>query len=660
MQIGLICFPGPRAQQTMFCTDDDESNLKATVVHPNEVLDIDVSPGVKTPPSSLFSGAADQPKNENKAKYKERKSIRLTTPIKTSAMKRGDPFLPSVFSDENPIADYTIKKNSRKKPSDCKCKGFGYNVSPSSLLPEEMRQQWGVGMFGKPTLIKTNSVTPACTTNNHVVITPSSKECELKCNQVNINRNGTGCSSSKCVLRCKNCREDPCLCTAINRSIEGFRIPDNTDRKKQKNIAKNNGSLKSKDMNKSPNPVVLTGNSNCTTLIKRIPCYNSKENSNIISTSNFHRTPMEPPSSHNVSIAESVSFKGGLATSFVGARPINPAETQTSSLKGYRREDITLSQRARHRHHPFPTRRILANISPSPILTSSNISGSSGGYERKKTLSMSTPQMIMMGSQSCACESCRRRASLVSRMEAMGFSTQAQQMLSPYLFTSTQRYQPVLMSSPLTSSNRYAPYTLPSYGYTRNSGSIYRSPERYQCSSPTYYDYSDISSYGRQPFSSTPLSMANEINKIEASFLDSENSLPSPPSSGYVEDITDLSIQDTVDFFVSMKSPFVNSSSSPVSDSSPGMYSTMSPVDRCTSPNFPSRSMSCFCAAGNNTQSFSIAQYKRDSGFGEPSSNTKYNSNHEPASQPISLLYSSLVTDLEDELQCAIENIPTV
>ncbi|KAH9523584.1 hypothetical protein Btru_040402 [Bulinus truncatus] len=577
----------------MFCADDDEStSLKTKVVHPNDVLDIEVSTGLLTTPTPSLLHAEEQSKTESRRRNKEKKPSKISTLTKTIAMKRGDPFLPSVFSDENPIADYTVKKNSRKKPSDCKCKGFGYNVSSSGSAAG--RNETAVGEY------------------EHIVRRISWK-------------------------------------------------PDCGERKKHKKCYETVSGFKPKDITKSPNPVILS-NTSYMPMIKRTACYSSKENSNIISTSNFHRTPLESTSSHNAILAETNSFKSVHSTGFVGTRCVNPTETMNCSAKGYNnnnsREDIGASSRqTRHRHQLLPQRRIMANISPSPVLTSSNISSGSGSYEAKKMLSRSSQQMLMMGSQGCACDSCRHRTSLMSRMEALGFSSSnAQQMLSPYMFSSSQRYQPVMMQSSITHPNRYAPYTVPNYGYTRNPGGVYRSPERYQCSSPTYYDYGEVSGYRRQPFSTSSLSIANEISKIESSFLDSENSLPSPPSTGYVEDITDLSIQDTVDFFVSMKSPFVNSSPSPVSDSSPGIYSALSPVDRCVSPSFASGSLSsCYCNV-SSTSTFSIPPYKREISFGEPSG-SKYATD---TSQPISLLYSSLVSDLEDELQCAIENIPTV
>ncbi|XP_059172215.1 uncharacterized protein LOC131953177 [Physella acuta] len=648
----------------MFCAEDDDATLKASVVRPNDVLDIEVSPIAGLPPTCL-STSNDLTKNGAKLKVKEKRVTKGNITKISSPMKRGDPFLPSVFSDENPIADYTIKKNSRKKPSDCKCKGFGYNLSPSALLPEEMKQQWGVGMFGKPSLVKPNTSVSISNTNVPIPTVANNKEGEPKLNQISLNRTSSGCPSSKCVMRCKVCSKDPCLCIDITTTHEGFRVPDSNDRRKQKTTAKPT-SFKCKET-KSPGPIIL-GSTNNAPVLKRIACYSSKDNSNIISTSNFNRNNTNSFNGHTPLPSDVNCFKNTIPVqqnSLGGNRCQNLNGNVSCNVKSYcctscDDDPRDLAPKARHRPPSMVPKRLLANITPSTMLSNSSMSSSnSSGYDAKKNYSRNAAQMLMLGTQCCKCDSCRRRASLMSRMEALRFSSShAQQMFSPFLYAASQKYQPVSMQPSLSTPGRYAPYTVPNYGYTRSTGSVYRSPEQYRCSSPSYYDYADIPSI-RQPFSTTPLSMVHEINKIDNSYIDSENSLPSPPSAAFVEDITDLSIQDTVDFFVSMKSPFVNSSPSPVSDSSSAAYTSLSPIDRCpTSPpifnNVPS---SCYCSTGMCSSSYSLPHFMREINYSEPPSH-KFTT-HEATSQPMSLLYSSLASDLEDELQCAIENIPT-
>ncbi|CAG5134195.1 unnamed protein product [Candidula unifasciata] len=645
----------------MLYTDDDDPTLKTPVVRPNDILDIDISPVTSAASvcwqygfdcKEALQEAVSKPKVKGKKASGDLHSkggVHMGSPV-----KRGDPFLPSVFPDENPIADYNVKKNSRKKPSDCKCKGSGYNLSPSALLPEEMRQQWGVGMFGKPTLSRSNVISSSACCNK--------RDADAKSSQPNMVRAGDGCASSSCcVLRCKSCMRDPCACSEIFTKADGFRIPEINVTRKQKTSTKT-AMPKSKE-NKSMNSLLL-GNTNSVSVLKRVTVYN-KDNNNIISTSNFHRnnTSSVPGAGHSSSTTEMNGYKSGLMASQSSSirRSLNGSLAgNTRKLNYSTHEHLTTFPRARHRQQqPVQTRRHLPSVTSPPILATTGLRVPSSMLENKSPMSRSASQMFMMGNQGCTCDSCRQRANLMSKMEELGFSTShAQQMLPSFMLEASQRYQSAILRSALSTSGRYAPYNVPGYSrYGHTSSSVYCSPERYQSSSPSVYNYSDSPGMKSQTATSTtPLSVAHQANNIDTSYLDSSISLvASPTFSGFGEDITDLSIKDTVDFFVSMKSPFLKFSSAAPPEAFSVLCSSMSSGEHSVSPRYNTSSSPWYCSAGVCGSSYTMSPVSREA---------VYDSYHksevsEAQTQPMSLLYSSLVSDLEDELRCAIENIPT-
>lgn len=642
----------------MLYADDDDQSLKTPVVHPNDILDIEASPVINTVSSSWqygFDSQGTPQEAQSKPQVKKATDHNFNYVLRArsdSPMKRGDPFLPSVFPDENPIADYNVKKGSRKKPSDCKCKGFGYNLSPSALLPEEMRQQWGVGMFGKATLPKSSIITSTST-----CIT---KDTDPKGTQANIARN----TSSNCVLRCKNCMREPCICTDIcTTQHDGFRIPETSATRKQKHSMK--GPLPKGSENNNLGSVLL-GSTNSALLLKKVTFYNGKDSTNTISTSSFHRNGSSslPQNGHSLPATDLNGYGCGMS-SLQSNRGGNRCRSLNGNISCSTKkfcyagqEECAASSRARHRQQPVQPRRHVTSVSSPPVISITGLSMPSSTLEKSASMTRGGSQMLMMGSQGCACDSCRQRANLMSRMEELGFSTShAQQMLPPFMLAASQRYQTATLRSALTSSGRYTPYNIPTYGYAHSSNTAYSSPERYQCSSPSLYDYSDSPGLKCQPLAGTPLSMAQEMSKIDTPYQDNENPT-SPPFSGFGEDITDMSIKDTVDFFVSMKSPFVKFSSLTSSDACPGMCSSLCPGEQCLSPpNFSSRSSTWFCTTGTCASSYAMSPVRRESIYRE--SVTQKFDVADGQAPPMSLLYSSLVSDLEDELRCAIENIPT-
>lgn len=643
----------------MLYTDDDDATLKTPVVRPNDILGVEVSP-VTSATSVCWQYSFDcketvqepfsKPKLKGKKASGEHRSSGGLSAHVGSPMKRGDPFLPSVFPDENPIADYKVKKNSRKKPSDCKCKGSGYNLSPSALLPEEMRQQWGVGMFGKPTLFRSNIISSNACCNKG--------DTDPKGSQPSMARAGDGCASSRCVLRCKSCMRDTCVCSDVYTRADGFRIPEINVTRKQKAPAK--VPLSKGKENKNVNSLLL-GSTNSVSVLKRVTFYN-KDNNNIISTSNFHRNNVSsaPGSGHSSSATELNGYKSGLMASQSSSirRNINGSlACNTRKFNYSAHEHFTTFPRARHRQQqPIPTRHNVPSVPSPPVLASTGLRLPSSMLENKSPMSQSASQMFLMGNQGCTCDSCRQRANLMSKMEELGFSTShAQQMLPSFMLEASQRYQSAILRSALSTSGRYAPYNVPAYPrYAHTPSSVYSSPERYQATSPPVYNYSDSPNIKSQIMTSTPLSAAHEDSGIDTSYLDSVNSVASPPFSGFGEDITDLSIKDTVDFFVSMKSPFVKFSSAAPSEAYSVLCSSLATGEANGSPRYTSGSWylpPVVCGA-----SYTMSPVRRENVYSDSYHKADVS---EGQTQPMSLLYSSLVSDLEDELRCAIENIPT-
>ena len=697
----------------MFCAEDDDSP-KTPIVHPNDVLDIEVSPVAQPflllPPTSSEQGAqrtdnttgvfAHLTTKQKLKKSSKHSSINCTTrKITAASMKRGDPFLPSVFSDENPIADFTVKKNSRKKPSDCKCKGFGYNLSPSALLPEEMRQQWGVGVFGKHIAVRPSSSANSGGLHNSYLASISCAN-DIEASRCSANRLPSACYSETlssgntnnsnntnniskesgefCAYRCMRCMQDSCICAEMGQVRDGFRIPDYNEKRKQK-IASKGMCYKGKDPKASPCGAV--NNALSSTPMKRSACFNSKEHSNIISTSNFPRnspSPVHMPypsymySSDPIGMAPSPSLMKSVSASKICLSATEPHMLSKSNgfVNG---EYLNLP-----RPSPVPSvpRRVVANISAAPII-------STGSLDANAQNNFQTPKKPMLPrgvtptrriiSQDCDCDSCRRRSNLMSTMEALGLSTSnSNQTVPPLLLTRHQRFNHSrIQSFPIPS--RYSPYRIPSFSYKSTLRDVYGSPESYGRSSSPFYDYGESTGLGPPVLASTPLPMSQDLSVLDTSslYLDNVGSSMSPASmhsgSWMVDDITDLSIQETVEFFVNMKPPIITSVPSPQSDTSSDMFPPSPGEPRCSSPCLTSGSGSCFCSGHRGISNWGTQQaidrpYGRDGlmSFNDPSHGrfSSGENGHSPY-PPSSMLYSSLVSDLEDELRCAIENIPS-
>lgn len=699
----------------MFCAGDEDDSPKTPIVHPNDVLDIEVSPLVRSsfmPQTSpirelRLQGVefATYKTALTEAKYKTKRSVKATslTPHRSKAtaasMKRGDPFLPSVFSDENPIADFTIKKNSRKKPSDCKCKGFGYNLSPSAMLPEEMRQQWGVGVFGKHVAVRPSTGANvgglhgshpgsiSCSNETEVarysvamlpsdnhssgfssgIVTP--QNLIINNNSINnINNNNSNNKENGVYgsIRCMRCLQDICLCSDPGQIRDGFRIPDFNEKRKQKIVSKGAAS-KGKDTKGGPCGYI--GNPFSSTPLKRSACFSTKEHSNIISTSNF---PRNNPSPIHMPYPSYVygSDPTGMASSPSLMKPgsvgkIYPTVTEALIMS---KSNAVMSDDSLNLSRPPMPRRIVTNISPAPIISTASLDAAvphSFHTPKKQLIPRSMVPSRRMFSQDCACDSCRRQSNLMSTMEAMGFSGPSpNQAMSPFLMSRPQSFQ-YSSAQPYPITSRYTPYRVPSYNFKSTLRDVYGSPERYERPSSPFYDYNEPSD-----LSCTPLTVGQDVSSLDTSsvYLETASSSVSPSSlhggSWAVEDITDLSVQETVDFFINMKPP-IRSVPSPQSDTSSDMYSPSPGEQRCSSPCLPSSS--CFWSGSSGVNNWG-SQHTLDSSYGKdrlPSlgdpARVKYSSfNNSHSSYPSnSMLYSSLVSDFEDELRCAIENIPS-
>ncbi|XP_005105155.1 uncharacterized protein LOC101857586 [Aplysia californica] len=715
----------------MLCADDEDASLKTPPVRPNDVIDIEVSPCGNFLPVVCSNSGSDQrkhcqgclPGKTKKAKGKAKLPTCLSRAKKrqTDPMSRGDPFLPSVISDESPFADYPVK-NSRKKPSDCKCKGSGYNLSPSALLPEEMRQQWGAGVFGKPTTpsgISRSAMSPGAQPVCSSIVPCNSAEVDntsivqqyASAGKCDPSPNPTPTptpvlspvapavrmSSDMANNKCQFCFQNNSLCTCFDFSHQGFRMPTKNDGRKVK-IGLRTTLGKNKDIGIS---VPLSGKT-ASPAMKRIPCYSCKEHSNIISTSNFNKNGTSSSLALERSYISPSFDSGYFKAGFSCGRGPNRARNSFSGMslsKAYTSSSgdfpgmtkATFTPKVRNRQLARPPHRMLSNISAPSLMPGEDLTSTPGMYKRSsKTLPRSGgSQMLVLGNSShgCSCDTCRRVPSFMSRLDSsLDYPpSHSQQMVPPVLMSSSssQKYKPAVASSSvsLSSQKRYHPYSTGPYAYSQSSSrSLYQSPDMHSCPSPPY-EYESHRFPASQLSSSTPLSLAQDMSAFEASFSYLDNDVFSSPanSPGEVKDILDLSIKDTVEFFVSMKSPFVSSSPSPMprsaNESIPPMYSSsLTQEDESLSPGQPVGLSSCFCSFSNCPGSFQAPPPQPvEMSFTEqpqppppqphrpsrrPHSYPMGRSRSHP-SQSVSLLYSSLVSDLEDELRSAIENIPT-
>ncbi|GFR90990.1 hypothetical protein ElyMa_000832800 [Elysia marginata] len=701
----------------MFCAGDDDDSPKTPIVHPNDVLDIEVSPVARyfLPLPSIscewrsqgFELSTDKtvPTTTKQKTKKQAKSNSLshhTNKPKAASMKRGDPFLPSVFSDENPIADFTIKKNSRKKPSDCKCKGFGYNLSPSAMLPEEMRQQWGVGVFGKHVAVRpSSSASIGGLQSSRSGSTPCSIEAETsRCpismlqpeshysgfsngnittkniainSNTNINNNNKdhGHFSS---FRCMRCMQDVCLCADLGPVRDGFRIPDYNEKKKQK-IASKGAGTKGKDI--KAGPCGLIGSAFSSTALKRSACFSTKEHSNIISTSNFPRnnpSPVHMPYPSFMYSSDPTGMTPGPSLMKpVSMGKIYPATEPLIIGKNNAFVNDEHLHLSRPSLGPPMSRRVVSNISPAPIISSGSLDAAvQHNFQTPKKPLLPrgvtpTPNTRRIFSQECTCDSCRSQSNLMSTMEALGLSnSDPSHTMPPFLLPRPQRF-PYSRTQAYPITSRYSPYQVPSFNFKSTLRDVYGSPETYDRPCSPFYDYSES-----PELASTPLPMGQDVSGLDTSslYLDATSSSVSPSSmpggSWVVDDITDLSIQETVDFFVNMKPP-IKSVPSPQSDTSSDTFSPSPGEHRCLSPCPTTGLGSCYCGGSSDTSNWGNHQvlennYGRDrlmTVSDPPRAKFPTVETNQGPYQSSSVLYSSLVSDLEDELRCAIENIPS-
>lgn len=679
----------------MFDVEEEDVTTKVPIVSPNDVIDVEVSPSVRAQASSWLKGfdlrsrkTKVQPPLEL-AKEKKGKRLKNTTLKKPKeTMKRGDPFLPSVMTDENPVVDISSKKGVHKKPLDCKCKGMGFNCSPSAVLPEEMRQQWGYGMFGKTMQVGTNcmdstemNINRPIVSNGHNFENLTTKTFPGKCiygtstghGKINSPRfNSGGCTPSYCY----ECKNETCSCSAPKLKQEPYPLSDGNDRKRQKLTNKNNG-----HKIKGSKTQILIGSKNNLHTMKTIACINSKENTNIISTSNFNKNNHSSSSfssfRHDLE-NENPCYKGGIGIT----NSCRSTSTQGHGIDcSYMRSKMYLQNSPsmgpddsdmipcyRYRHRMKATRRSFINLRQPPSLASRESSnGNIRFYEPHNSLPRVTTPNYITGSQMCSCGRCKRKALLLSKMEALGFpSSSAQYNQSPYPYPVTHRYFASSLQSSLPPSHRYASCTAMSHSYAGNGG-IYCPPNSYDRPSPifdsdSYINKSDIMfSNSSIPF------ISRGVNTDTTFYVDSEPSVESPVSfSGIIEDITDLSIKDTVEFFMTLRSPLADSQKSTLSDeTSPDMLPGLSSEDET----FSCCMGSCACSLRdsqhsivhrNNPEMMSLDKLPSTPPHALRIHNYLDSCPSDAPTKSMSMLYSSLMSNLglEDELRCAIENIP--
>ena len=689
----------------MFDLYDEEAPLKTIPVRPNDVMNIRA-------PKFRNTLQAQGKKVIHFQKVKKISTLKtdaienqiskqsLPQTKKVNSMSRGDPFLPSVISDESPLVDYPVK-NSRKKPTDCKCKGSGYNLSPSALLPEEMRQQWGVGDFGRPSVPSfSNSISTATQplTYSLSLCRPRSNGDSQNIKLMNYERNDQKhfpipISSSAPILSsfvsnksssesayCQICFQSSCTCH--DHHHQGFRLPVKNDGRRLKT------SLKSQVVKNKENLIA----SNMSSGMKKLPCYDCKENNNIISTSNFHKSSSSTSSMSSLSQERSYaspSYDAGYFNAVMSGsqKPSHVNNSQTYDPGEF--SDMTkdtLTPKVRHHHMKRSARRSFPEMmTPSVISSDQNIHSNVPVYERNRILprTNSQSQMLSMGDrpQFCSCESCRPIRSFISQGDSSNYTqnhtqtigssipmqsaTPMQHYKSPSMPVQQKRYHPYV-TNPLTN-----PYT-----YSNNSRPVYQSSDLFACNSPEF----DYETQNFPQTSSMPISIPKDISALEASlsYLDNDSFSSPANSPGEVKDILDLSVKETVDFFVSMKSPFTcseplaetfndnlpsSSYSLPflMSDNTLSPPQQMSNFSNCvpSSQGTPSREV-------YSKQHIKMPQYPMHlqpvfprTNSSRPQPNYSMSRSKPLPAQSMSLLYSLEVSDLEDELRSAIENIPT-
>ena len=706
----------------MLWIDDEDATLKIPPVRPNDVIGIDISSGsnilnvtTKCGLDPLRDNQSSSPRKAKLSKGKlSRASLYQPKKFQTKSMSKGDPFLPSVISDESPFADYPVK-NSRKKPSDCKCKGLGYNLSPSALLPDEMRQQWGAGVFGKPSTPNSRNSAGAGVQPFSYSLTLYKGECDkAKCvntcrcdhtinNQVHVSPPAPVLSPAipsvrppSDIMICQSCFQNPCSCSELPQ--QGFRMPSKNEGRKIKTSLKT-PLLKSRDN------ILATA----TPTLRKFPCYDCKENSNIISTANFNKNSTSTSTIAMDRSYVSPSYDSGY---FKAGFSCGQRSNRMSYSQGYDPGEFsdmtkdTLTPKVRHHHLAKPPRRVLTDITN---ISNSDPSASTNMYHEKTKILPRThsSQMVLVGNrnQSCSCESCRPVRSFLSRTDSMDFTQNQTHPIVQPVGLGIPNYK---SSSMTLSQKRYQPYSTNPYSYSHNSRPVYQSSDMYSCPSPEF-EY-DGQRYQLPQASSTPLALAHDMNEIEASLSFLDNDLLSPASNSPEEtkDITEMSIKDTVDFFVNMKSPFVSATTSieetfgGIDGITPNYSPSYSFDDDLPSPCQQMRT-ACFCSLpncpgtvhGHHQPGEATFQFPDQlAPFPQPpqlqshppqppqlqshppqpqliqpkmnrSNNNKRSQNFQIDSsrplppQSMSLLYSSLVSDLEDELRSAVENIPT-
>ena len=108
----------------------------------------------------------------------------------------------------------------------------------------------------------------------------------------------------------------------------------------------------------------------------------------------------------------------------------------------------------------------------------------------------------------------------------------------------------------VTPHKRYQPYTQSGFSYQNNSRQLYPTTDMFNCTSPAGFD-NDPQNYGA-PASNSSFMVPKDYSALEASLSYLDNDAYSPTAfPGEVKDVMDLSIKETVDFFVNMKSPIV-------------------------------------------------------------------------------------------------------
>lgn len=693
----------------MFNAEDEDDTSKVPIVSPNDVIDIEVSSLIRAQASSWLKGFdKTTPKNSKGhtlsiSKDEKGRKVKNNHRAlkKQEIMKRGDPFLPSVSCDENPVVDFPSKKGAHKKPLDCKCKGMGFNCSPSAVLPEEMRQQWGYGVFGKSapngagstdTSSETISISsrPIVSFNNNYRVENVTNKTLSNSKYIYGTTAGHGTSPrvmsglGVCShVHCSDCKRDQCICTTPKSKHDSFSFSECTEKKRPKLVNKNNGHK----IKGSKTQILISSKNNLQTM-KTIACINNKENTNIISTSNFNKNNHNSTSFNtfrNGLESDSALIKSGGRISNSGR--VNVSQGSSIDSNSYLRgkmylsppqvfpDDSDLASCSRYRHRMKTTIRPYVNFRQNPPMATRENSMTSGGnirfYEPRKFQRV-TPTSYMTGSQTCSCDRCRRKAVLLSKMEALGFpSSSAQMTPSPYSYAMSHRYyaSSTMPPSSLLDGSRYASCSTLTQNYVSTTG-IYCPPSTsYARSSPTF----ESEPYKSDVYSASStipvMSTSRGVNTDACSYVDSEPSLESPLSySGIVDDITDLSIKDTVDFFMALKSPLADSQRSTFSDDpSPDLFCGPSSEDEA----FNCCIGSCACSLKDGGQhtfghlNDSEIVNNMDKAPSTPPCPVKINNYSDPCpsdapTQSMSLLYSSLMSNLglEDELRSAIENIP--